>query len=125
MNKINFISNQKDQNGRFDIVDNSKNAEVSLKFTPGQVVYLIENSKVLKRKIIHVNMQLVIFTDHYDCETLYCLNNGKSYAGNLLFKNLEDIEIIDDTKEQVEKLFDYDDLKDMISEEPKEEDIPF
>jgi hypothetical protein len=119
MNKIDFISNQKDQIGQFTISDNVKSAEVSLKFTPGQVIYLIEDSQVIKRKIIQITVDLDIFEGKYDCDIVYILNNRKTYTGNQLFRKLEDIEIQDDTN-TIENVFDENDLKDYIKEEPKE-----
>lgn len=98
MDKINFISTGgRDDQGRFQSRSDKKTADVSMKFTPGQKVYFIHESKVLRATVTQVNVSLRIYEDEFYTDIRYILNNEKDrvFRGDEIFARIEEVPIVD------------------------------
>jgi hypothetical protein len=100
-NKFRFINRSTEDNSislAEDPAGTKKCADVSLKFVPGQDVYFIQNSQIIKTAIKSVKINMMIELHKYESDITYITKEGKEIEEGDIFGKIEDFPIVDNTK---------------------------
>jgi hypothetical protein len=121
-NKFRFINRSTEDNSvslADDPAGTKKCADISLKFVPGQVVYLLSNSQIVKTIVSHIKVNMIIEFNKYESTVIYVTKDNVEVDQEDLFAKIEDLPIIDKTTKSVNTMEEEIDYEGIEKEEMK------